>query len=152
MSKEAWGAIATVTVALITASVTLTTHYWSPKPAASAPAEGSVTADPIAGRWAGTATDANNTSFKIEVDIARGCALSARCGTISVSHVPCKGSIFLNNVNNGDFEFRVDEFQPGSAAACSPGGGEHFQLGQGGTLFYTTSYEPKAHSVLTRQN
>jgi hypothetical protein len=163
LSKEAWGAIATVAVALITAVVTLTTHFLSPGndkssgPPASEPAAVSylspaTSADAVAGRWSGNATDADGGSFKVVVDIAKGCALNSRCGRISVSHVPCRGSIYLVAVQQGDYEFRVDNFEPPSAPACSPGAGEHFQLGHDGSLLYTTTYPPIAHATLTRQN
>jgi hypothetical protein len=163
LSKEAWGAIATVAVALITAVVTLTTHFMSPgnekssdppssESATVSSASPTTSADAIAGRWSGNATDANGASFKVDVDIARGCAINARCGTISVSHVPCRGSIYLVGLQQGDFEFRVDNFEPPSAAACSPGAGEHFQLAPDGSLVYTATYDPKAHATLTRQN
>ena len=160
LSKEAWGAIATITVALITAGVTLTTHYWSPKssaappsaPPAAATSQSTASADVIAGRWAGTATDEKNQSFRIEVDIAEGCVMNARCGTISVSHVPCKGAIYLNNLSAGDYEFRVDNFDSSSAKTCEPGAGEHFQPGPDGTLIYSTSYPPRAHAILNRQD
>ena len=162
LSKEAWGAIATVAVALITAVVTLTTHFLSPgnekasdpptsEPATVSSAPPTTSADAIAGRWSGNASAANGASFKVDVDIAKGCAVDARCGTISVSHVPCHGSIYLVGVQQGDYEFRVDNFEPPSAAGCTPGAGEHFQLAADGSLLYTTTYD-KTHATLTRQN
>ena len=89
MSKEAWGAVTAIAVALITAIVTLTTHFFSaddrdketsssPVPAVTAPtgatpasATSSINADAIAGTWHGTATDANGGAFEIEVTIAQ---------------------------------------------------------------------------------
>jgi hypothetical protein len=165
LSKEAWGAITAIAVALITGAVTLTTHYMSsekksepsaasssaaPAPVA-APAATSANADAIAGRWSGHATDAGNASFTIAVEVAQGCTLNARCGTISVSHVPCRGSIFLKNVHEGDYEFEVNNFVAPSKPDCQPGAGEHFQLAADGTLNYTTTYS-SAHATLTRQN
>ena len=160
LSKEAWGAIATVAVALITAVVTLTTHFFSPgnekssEPSAAAAissAAPGTNADAIAGHWTGNATDADGKPFKVDVDIAQGCAVDARCGTISVAHVPCRGSIYLAAVQQGDYEFRVDNFEPPSANGCTPGAGEHFQLAADGSLNYTTSYD-RTHATLTRQN
>ena len=170
MSKEAWGAITAIAVALITAIVTLTTHFASPDERAAEPTAppapavttptgttpagttaSAVNADAIAGNWRGSATDANGGAFEIEVTIAQHCGLNARCGTISVSHVPCRGSIYLAAVQQGDYEFRVDNFEPPSTTACTPGAGEHFQLGPDGSLIYSTTYDPIATGTLTRQ-
>jgi hypothetical protein len=170
MSKEAWGAITAIAVALITAIVTLTTHFFSADdrdkepsssaaPAVTAPTgttpagttPSSLNADAIAGTWRGSATDANGGAFEIEVTIAQHCGLNSHCGTISVSHVPCRGSIYLAAVQQGDYEFRVDNFEPPSTTACTPGAGEHFQLGPDGSLIYSSTYDPRATGTLSRQ-
>ena len=159
LSREAWSAIAAIAVALITGAVTLVTHFASPdEPSAAASPlpvtapSPDVTADAIAGRWAGRATDADGVSFDIGLELAPGCALAARCGTISVSHVPCRGAVYLAAVQQGDYEFRVDDFEAPSAASCTAGAGEHFRLAPDGTLLYSTTYDPRAHGTLTRQN
>ena len=160
LSREAWSAIAAIAVALITGAVTLVTHFASPDETPSAAASplpvtapsADVTADAIAGRWAGRATDADGVAFEIGLELAQGCALAARCGTISVSHVPCRGAVYLAAVQQGDYEFRVDDFEPPSAAGCTAGAGEHFRLAPDGTLLYRTTYDPRAQGTLTRQD
>ena len=162
LSKEAWSAIAAIAVALITAAVTLATHFLAPTH--DAPASGVTSASPatssaassapapaidaLVGRWAGTARNENAT-FLVNVEIAPGCAVGVRCGTIAVSHVPCRGSLYLESAQDGDFEFRVDDFVPPSSAKCTAGAGEHLRPLPDGTLRYTTTYDA-TQAVLTR--
>jgi hypothetical protein len=109
------------------------------------------TADLIAGKWSGGAKDANGNSFQIEIDVKKSCALGEKCGSISVSHVPCHGDLFLQSVEKDGYEFRVDNFTKDSGHACTPGAGEHFSLLADGTLRYVTSYDPKATGILIRK-
>lgn len=170
LSKEAWVAISAMAAALITGTVTLLTHLLpqttpqaspqapsaaspdTPATAATAPSPSAVvTADAIAGRWAGTAEDGNDTSFEITLDVGASCALGERCGSIGVSHVPCYGEVFLEAVQDGEFELRVANFHGESDhAVCQPGAGELSKLRPDGKLAYTTTYEPVAQGVLVR--
>jgi hypothetical protein len=104
----------------------------------------------IAGKWSGQARDSSGTSFQIEVEIYSSCKLNEKCGTISVSHVPCYGEIRLKETGNGDYEFYVDDFDSRSdAKACQPGAGEHFRLLGDGRLSYVATYSG-AKGVLER--
>jgi len=174
LSQGAWVAIGTIAAALITGAVALLTHVLpaaspsspltvsaSPSPtptvASSTPSPvppslpSTTTADAIAGKWAGTAKDSNGTSFQITLDVRNSCALKERCGSISVSHVPCEGEVFLEKVEGDDFEFQVSNFYGRSNRdVCQPGSGEHFRLRPDGKLAYSTTYEPEAQGILTR--
>lgn len=165
LSKEAWVAVGTISAALITGIVTLIINLVPQKPAAT-PAQGTSppvaaatpspspmakTADAIAGKWSGSADDANGKSFQITLEIRRSCAVKERCGLISVSHVPCYGEVFLEKADSPDFEFRVANFYGQSnREICQPGAGEHFHLRTDGRLDYTTTYEPRAEGRLSR--
>jgi hypothetical protein len=167
LSNEAWVAIGAIAAALITGTVTLLTHILpqssplpSPQPtvsstpiASSSSSRPSVstTADLIAGNWAGLAKIDNGTPFRITLEIENSCALNKRCGSISVSHVPCYGEVFLENADDDEFEFRVDNFYGRSnRTVCQPGAGEHFKARADGKLDYWTSYEPRAQGTLER--
>ena len=164
LSKEAWVAISTITAALITGIVTLVIHLAPQKPAAtsavmanptasaaSSPAQvpASVTADPIAGKWLGTATDENGVTFEVRLEVRKGCGINQRCGSMSVSHTPCYGEIFLERIHDPTFEFRVDNFYGQSdREKCQAGPGEEFQLRPDGKLDYRATYEPTATAVM----
>ena len=105
--------------------------------------------DTIMGSWAGRAKDSNGVEFTVTLKIEAGCALGKLCGSIGVSHVPCHGQVFLETIDNDEFEFRVDNFDKRSdSAKCQPGAGERFKLQADGTLAYRTTYEPIARGVL----
>lgn len=120
----------------------------SPPPTASpSPAGGDrevpevrVTADGIAGSWVGRATRAGSP-FEIRLTVARGCGREERCGSISVSDVPCRGEVFFAEVHDGTYELSVDNFSPGSSASCRAGAGEYFTPQRNGTLRYRTGYD-----------
>ena len=174
LSQGAWVAIGTIAAALITGTVAVLTHVLpaaSPSPTptvASSPSSTSTvasstpapspssrplitTADAIAGKWAGTAKDNKGTSFQITLDVRSSCEIKERCGSISVSHVPCEGEVFLEKVEGEDFEFHVSNFYGRSNRdVCQPGSGEHFRLRPDGKLAYSTTYEPLAQGILTR--
>jgi len=167
LSQGAWVAIGTIAAALITGTVAVLTHVLptaSPSPAPTItsstptppPTPGPsrpliTTADAIAGKWSGTAKDSNGTAFQITLDVRNSCALKERCGSISVSHVPCEGEVFLEKVEGDDFEFHVSNFYGRSNRdVCQPGAGEHFRLRPDGKLAYSTTYEPEAQGILTR--
>lgn len=167
LSKEAWVAISTISAALITGIVTLIINLAPQKPAAnpalvtSSPAvtvtpaqmPHLVTADEIAGKWSGDGTDSTGQSFQITLDVRKACGINERCGSISVSHIPCYGEIFLEKARDRLFEFRVDNFYGDSDRAnCQPGPGETFQLRPDGKLDYNATYEPTASGVLERQD
>lgn len=169
-SREAWVAIGTLGAALITGVVTLIIHLYPQTPlhgpgVVNSPAPPSPTsaptqrpnsadnADAIAGKWLGQATDAGGKSFLVTLQIRKACALNEQCGSISVPHVPCYGEVFLEKIDNGDFEFRVANFYGDSnRKLCQPGAGEHFKLRSDGKLLYTTTYEPEAEGLLERQD
>lgn len=167
LSQGAWVAIGTIAAALITGIVALLTHLLPPtsKPTPSptptptlatpAPSPSSIpvatTADAIAGKWSGTAKNSEGTSFEITLEIRKSCALRERCGSISVSHVPCEGEVFLEKVQDDSFEFHVANFYGRSnRAVCQPGAGELFRLRSDGKLVYTTTYEPGTQGILER--
>jgi len=96
---------------------------------------------PIAGKWSGQAKESTGTSFRIDLLIRPSCKVSEKCGTVSVSHVPCYGEITLKGVNAGDYEFFVSDFDNRSNLdVCTPGAGEHFKLLADGRLSYSTAY------------
>ena len=165
LSKEAWVTIGTIAAALITGVVTLIVHLYpkappsaavqTPSPtlnAASPSPVSIVTADAIAGHWSGQAKDSSGKSFQITLDVRKSCSINEQCGSISVSHVPCYGEVFLDRATVDEFDFRVDNFYGQSdRKVCQPGGGEHFRLRPDGSLMYSTSYEPRAEGLLKRQ-
>ena len=165
LSKEAWIAISTIAAALITGIVTLTIHLIPQKPssnpgpttspatvtAASTQTPVIITADAIAGKWAGQATDTSGKSFQITLEIKKSCTINERCGLISVTHIPCFGEVFLEKARDRDFEFRVDNFYGQSnRESCQAGPGELFHLRPDGKLDYKTTYEPEAEGLLER--
>jgi hypothetical protein len=157
LSKEAWVAISTIAAALITGIVTLIINLSPQKSAAtppatpaptasvvSSPAQTStgVTADSIAGRWLGTATDENGVTFEVRLEVRKGCGINEKCGSMSVSNVPCYGYISLERAHDPTFEFNVDNFYGESdPEKCKPGPGEEFQLTPDGKLEYRTTYD-----------
>jgi hypothetical protein len=166
LSKEAWVAISTIAAALITGIVTLIIHLAPQKPAAmtsatpaptttasSAPAQAStgVTADAIAGKWFGNATDKDGVTFEVRLQVRKGCAINEKCGSMSVSNTPCYGYISLERAHDPIFEFNVDNFYGESdPEKCHPGPGEEFQLTPEGKLEYRSTYEPRAQGTLER--
>lgn len=94
----------------------------------------------IAGKWSGLAL-ASGGQFQINVEITSTCQFNQKCGTISVSNVPCYGEIFLKQTNNGSYEFHVDNFDSRSDLKnCQAGAGEYFKLLTDGKLSYSTGY------------
>jgi len=165
LSKEAWVAISTIGAALITGIVTLIIHLAPAKPVATAgptPAPtasastspqvpAGVTADSIAGKWLGTATDGSGVTFQVRLEIRKGCGINERCGSISVSHVPCYGEVFLERARDENFEFRTANFYGESDHdKCVAGPGELFHLRPDGKLDYSTNYGNDAKGVLER--
>jgi hypothetical protein len=174
LSQGAWVAIGTLGAALITGLIALLIHLLPPatpsaspstsstaSPIASAsvssptdaasPSPVAANADAIAGKWSGTAKNGEGISFQITLEVKKSCALTERCGTITVSHVPCEGEIFLEKIQGEMFEFHVDKFYGRSnRAICQPGAGELFRLRSDGKLSYTTTYEPGTEGILER--
>ena len=101
------------------------------------------------GSWKGTAADPDGTVFQITLDISQYCGLKEFCGSITIPDMPCYGEVFLENVNNGDVEFKVQNFKAGSSPKCTPGAGEHFRLKSDGSLDYYASYSD-AHGTLKK--
>jgi hypothetical protein len=163
LSKEAWIAISTISAALITGIVTLIINLAPQKPAAtpavtpaatavaSSPAAQTpavVTADRIAGKWFGTATDENGVSFEVRLEVRKGCGINEKCGSMSVSNTPCYGYISLERAHDPTFEFNVDNFYGESdREKCQPGAGEEFQLTPEGKLEYRTTYDTTKGSL-----
>lgn len=160
ISGEAWAAIGAIGAAVITGVVALLIHVipgsGSPftsasgavpaKSTASAATSRTIGADssPVAqmiGSWKGTATHPDGTVFRITLDITQYCGLKELCGSIAVSDMPCYGDVYLENVNNGDVEFNVQNFKAGSSPKCVPGAGDHFRLKSDGSLEYHASYD-----------
>jgi len=108
------------------------------------------TADLIAGKWSGEAKNVNGTFFQVDLEIKESCMLNEKCGTISVSHVPCYGELFLHGIEKNDYEFRVGNFSNNSSSVCTPGAGEHFKQLPDGTLLYATTYDPKSSGILKK--
>jgi hypothetical protein len=164
ISKEAWVAIGAIGAALVTGVVTLLTYVIAPdrNPPASAPGTSltassptpsavASTIDAIAGKWEGMAQDSNHVTFRIMLEINSTCAIGQLCGSIGVTHVPCYGHVFLDNVDGDEVEFRVADFDARSnRTACQPGAGERFRLRPDGMLAYRTTYEPIAQGTLKR--
>ena len=175
LSQGAWVALGTLGAALISGLIALLIHLLppakpSPSPsipsptasqmastsvpsptAAASPSSVPSNADAIAGKWSGTAKSGEGTSFQITLEVKKSCALTERCGTITVSHVPCEGEIFLEKIQGEVFEFNVSNFFGRSnRAVCQPGAGELFRLRSDGKLSYTTTYEPGTQGVLER--
>jgi hypothetical protein len=176
LSKEAWAAIGGIGAALITGSVTLAVYLIPPaksdsssprgavidtlpgqfgsSTATGAPAVSAGAGSPIAalvGNWRGTAQAGNDPEYEITLTVTKACTVGRRCGSISVSSVPCYGQISLVAENGGDIEFSVDHFdQRSDQRACQSGAGEHFRLRADGKLDYHTDYSPVAHGTLSR--
>jgi hypothetical protein len=165
LSKEAWVAISTIAAALIGGVVTLIIGL-SPKSAAtpaatpvstasvvSSPAQASagVTADSIAGKWLGTATDEDGVTFEVRLEVRKGCGINQKCGSMSVSNTPCYGEISLERAHDPIFEFNVDNFYGQSdREKCQAGPGEEFHLTPEGKLDYRSTYKPTAEGTLER--
>ena len=164
LSKEAWVAIGTIVAALITGIVTLLIHVLPQAPPSQAPPVQSSTppaststrpvatgVDAIVGKWVGMAQDSNGARFQVTLEIKKPCSPNEPCGSISVSHVPCYGEVFLVKAEDNDFEFRVDNFDGKSnPTICQPGAGEHFTLRPDGKVAYKTTYEPVAQGILEK--
>lgn len=169
LSKEAWAAVGVIGAAVITGIVALLTHLITPTqpPSAqppgtplttssasstttSAPEATTSVIDAVVGKWAGTAKYGNGDTFEVALEVTEACALGQSCGSIAVSGGPCHGEIFLESVDNGEVEFRVDNFAKGDSDACQPGAGERFRPGPGDGLSYRTTYDPRAKGVLQR--
>jgi len=77
-------------------------------------------------------------------------ARGERCGSISASDIPCKGDVYLDEVNEGTYELSVDNFSAGSSASCRPGPGDHFTPQRNGTLRYRTGYDGSIAGTLSK--
>ena len=106
------------------------------------------TTDPISGTWSGEATQETGGNFDVQLEIGKGCALNERCGTISVSNVPCFGDLFFHDFSGGRYEFSVENFSAASGDGCTPGAGEYLTPQGDGTLLYTTGYDPAIRGIL----
>jgi hypothetical protein len=168
ISGEAWAAIGAIGAAVITGVVTLLIHVIPGSGSPSTSASGAVPTKSTAsaatsqttsahsspaaqmiGSWKGTATDPDGKVFRITLDITQYCGLKEFCGSIAVPDTPCYGDVFLENVNNGDVEFKVQNFKAESSPKCTLGAGEHFRLKSDGSLEYYASYS-NAHGTLKK--
>lgn len=166
LGPEAWAAISAIAVALISAVVTLITHFTPeaepPKastavnPTVSTQSQSPQMAVPggigrIVGRWLGE-VQSSQGKFTIELVVSARCAEGQPCGTISVSHLPCYGEISLLGVRgDGSYEFNVDRFRASSSSGCHPGPGEYFLPTAGGQLIYSTGYDGSIRATLNKQ-
>ena len=102
-------------------------------------AQAFINADSIAGKWIGTINgEAANSSTTIYLSIQTGCTVGHACGTVSVPHAPCSGSIELLGVYRGVFVF-VERNMKG-ASSCVSGGFEYLQLRSDGMLVWALHY------------
>lgn len=92
----------------------------------------------------------DDVSFRLNLRVKKPCVLKGYCGSISVSHVPCQGEVFLDRVLENGYEFRVDHFSKGSGERCTPGAGEVFIPQPDQTLLYKATYFPHAQGILRR--
>jgi hypothetical protein len=116
-------------------------------PGGSSSAAGATTkqsADSIAGRWVGRATDPDTGPFDVVLNVRTGCTVGQACGEIFVSGNNCTGVATLARIlSNSSYEFGVGNFTLTSGPNCSEGpGGEIFTLQADGKLRYTTDYGP----------
>lgn len=120
----------------------ITTNSSSPttKPQFPGGASSQDTADAIAGHWSGTAYDAG-VPFTITLNIALGCRVGQRCGSVYVSNNNCTGDWILWGRSGDRYEFKVDNFSATSNPQCEPGAG-YYLAPQSGGLVFTTVYGP----------
>jgi hypothetical protein len=118
--------------------------------AISTPGDTAENADPVSGTWSGEATQGSGGSFEVRLEIKEGCEIAERCGSISVSHVPCFGDLSFYEVSRGRYEFSVDNFSGDSGTSCTPGAGEYLTPQEDGTLLYTTGYDPNIRGTLQK--
>ena len=176
LSKEAWAAIGAIGAALITGSVTLAVYLIPPSKSDSGSPRGAViptlpgqfaSSTPagtlvastgagssiaaLVGSWRGTAQAGKAPEYQVTLTVTGACTVGRRCGSISISSVPCYGEISLEAEKDGDIEFAVDHFdQRSDRAVCQSGAGEHFRLRADGKLDYRTDYSPIAQGILNR--
>jgi hypothetical protein len=129
----------------------------APKAEPSLPISGSpspsgrnLVADSISGTWSGEAVGQDGVVFRLDLQVKKPCGLKEYCGSISVSHVPCHGEVFLEHVLENGYEFRVDHFSKGSGSQCAAGAGEVFTPQPDQTLVYTATYAPYAKGILRK--
>ncbi|MEH2167040.1 MAG: hypothetical protein V7K41_10290 [Nostoc sp.] len=173
ISKEAWAAIATIAVAVISGIFTITntivtntgSNKTSSSPSSSPsvpPSSGSTpvptfpspsplrVSNAFLGKWSGVAKEPSGKSFRINLEIQRNCSLKEKCGYISVPDVPCYGEISLQQVSSDDYEFDVSNFDRRSnLKICTPGDGERFHLLPDGKLAYKATYS-NAQGILEK--
>ena len=123
----------------------------SPSTSSSAfPSVRNTSADSISGTWSGEAQGQDGVVFELDLQVKKPCELKGYCGSISVSNVPCHGEVFLEQVLENGYEFRVDHFSKDSASKCYPGAGDVFTPQPDQTLLYTATYSPYAKGILRK--
>jgi purine nucleosidase/pyrimidine-specific ribonucleoside hydrolase len=96
----------------------------------------SVTSSPtrfsLTGRWSGVAT---NGDYKMDaiIEFNDSCQIGEVCGHYNLLSIPCAGSYTLQKEENGKYEFSSGDYI-GNCSASE----DYFQLGQDGTLGYTS--------------
>jgi hypothetical protein len=172
ISPEAWTAIATVAVAVISGIFTIANKILD-KPSSSSSPSSSATpsvfpssaptpvptspssaplrvSNAFLGKWSGVAKDTLGKSFRINLEIQQNCSLNEKCGYISVPDVPCYGEISLKEVSSNDYEFDVSNFDSRSnLKICKPGAGELFHLLSDGKIAYKATYS-NAQGILEK--
>lgn len=106
------------------------------------------TADDVAGTWSGRVRRGKDQVFELQLDIAKGCGLTERCGSISVSDPHCFGDLSLKQVVGDRYEFSVDHFSAASSSRCTPGAGEYLVRHGEDALLYTTGYDSTIRGIL----
>jgi hypothetical protein len=168
ISPEAWTAIATVAVAVISGIFAIANKILDKplsSPSATPFVSRSSTSAPVPtspssaalrvsnvflGKWSGVAKKPSGESFRINLEIQRNCSLNEKCGYISVPDVPCYGEISLKEVSSNDYEFDVSNFDHRSnLKICTPGAGERFHLLSDGKLGYKPTYS-NAQGILEK--
>ncbi len=109
-----------------------------------------VTADGIAGSWIGRVSRGGDDTFVLRLSVADGCRRNERCGSISMSDLPCKGDVYLDELNEGTYELSVDNVSEGSSASCRTGPGDYFTPQRNGTLRYRSGYDGSLTGTLSR--
>jgi hypothetical protein len=106
------------------------------------------TSDSIAGKWAGTISNAAGTfSTLVKLEIQSGCQPGIVCGKFSAPKLSCSGELFLERIDGEVFVF-VEQNVTG-AATCSAGGYEYLQSQPDGTLSYKFMFSPGTAEVST---
>jgi hypothetical protein len=147
---QRWWPLPLVLAALAAAAIAILVTGGGGDNASTTGARLGLTADRLAGAWSGEAIQTGGRPFHVSLSIKHSCSVNERCGSISVSSVPCTGRFFFVGRKGPRYEFSVAHFSADSGKACTPGAGEYLTPQDDGTLLYTTSYDPGIRGTLRR--